>query len=105
MSRIYDKPISLQVINENTELWEDALDKPLHARINTTQRDREISQDGAIRAKRALTFEVRYFGLLAEIALNTQLYRIVYKGVPYNITGIDDFMERHVIVKIFGEAY
>ena len=31
---VYDKPIIIQKINEDTEDWEDLFDKPLHARVN-----------------------------------------------------------------------
>lgn len=105
MSRIYDKPISIQRINETTETWEDVFDKPLHAKINKAKSDNEYLNAGAIRTKKNLTFEVRYFADLEDIDINLQSYRIVYQGIPYNIVDYDDFMLKHETVKFLGVSY
>ena len=98
MSRIYDRPISIQRINELTETWEDVF--KVHASINKAKTDNEYLGSGAIQAKKNLTFEVRYFADLEDISLNLQSYRIVYQGVPYNISDYDDFMLQHKTVKL-----
>lgn len=103
MSRIYDKPISIQRINEATETWEDVL--KVHARINKAKSDNEYLDSGAIQAKRSLVFEVRYFSALEDISLDIQRYRIVYQGVPYDIKDYDDFMLKHKTVKLLGVSY
>lgn len=103
MSKTYDKPISIQRINEITETWEDVY--KVHASINKAKGDDEYLSAGAIQGKRNLTFEVRYFVGLEDISLNIQSYRIVYQGVPYNIEDYDDFMLRHKTVKILGVSY
>lgn len=105
MSKPYDKPITLQKINETTEEWEDYLDKPIHARINKAKSDSEYLNAGAIQGKKSRIFEVRYFANLEDIDLNKQCYRIVYQGVPYDITDYDDFMEEHKTVKLLGVSY
>ena len=103
MSRLYDRPISIQRINEITELWEDVF--TVHASINKAKSDSEYLNAGAIQAKKSLTFEVRYFADLEDISLNLQSYRIVYQGVPYNIEDYDDYMLKHKTVKILGVSY
>ena len=103
MSRLYDRPISIQRINELTETWEDLY--TVHACINKAKEDSEYLNAGAIRAKRSLLFEVRYFKDLEDISLNTQSYRILFQGVPYNIESYDDFMLSHKTVKLLGVSY
>lgn len=103
MARTYDRPISIQRINETTETWENLY--KIHASINKTRSDNEYLNAGAIQAKKNLTFEVRYFADLEDISINLQSYRIVYQGVPYNIEDYDDFMLQHKIVKILGVSY
>ena len=103
MSRTYDRPISIQRINELTETWEDVF--KVHASINKTKSDNEYLGAGAIQAKKTLTFEVRYFADIEDISFNLQSYRIVYQGVPYNIEDYDDFMLKHKTVKLLGVSY
>lgn len=103
MSRIYDKPISIQRINETTETWEDIF--KVHACINKAKSDNEYLNAGAIQAKKNLTFEVRYFADLEDISLNLQSYRIVYRGVSFNLEDYDDFMMQHKSVKLLGVSY
>ena len=103
MSKLFDRPISIQRINESTETWEDVF--RLHARINKSSTDNEYLNAGAIQAKKNLTFEVRYFSAIEDISFNTQSYRIVYLGVPYNIEDYDDFMLTHKTVKLSAVSY
>lgn len=103
MSRIYDRPITLQKRNEMSEEWEDLY--TLHARINKASDDNEYLNAGSIRSKAKKVFEVRYFAELENIEINTQDYRIVYKNVHYNVTAYDDFMLQHKTVKLIGESY
>lgn len=103
MAKVFDRPIIIQKINELTEAWEDLYS--VHASINKAKNDNEYLNAGAIQAKRTLVFEVRYFKDLEDISLNTQLYRIVYQGVPYNIGDYDDFMLSHKTVSFLGVSY
>ena len=103
MSRPYDKPISIQKINELTEDWEDVF--KVHASINKAKSDNEYLNAGAIRGKKNLTFEVRYFSGLEDISLNLQSYRIIYQDVPYDIKDYDDYMLKHKTVKLLGVSY
>lgn len=99
----YDRPITIQRINETTETWADAF--KVHAKINKSKSDDEYLSGGASQGKKNLTFEVRYFVDLEDISFNTQLYRIIYRGVPFDIVDYDDFMERHKTVKLLGVSY
>lgn len=103
MSKAYDKPISIQRINELTEEWEDVY--KVHAKINKAKSDDEYLSGGVVQGKRLLTFEVRYFAKLEDISYNTQTYRIMYQGVPFNITDYDDFMLQHKTIKLLGVSY
>lgn len=100
MVNVFDRPITIQKINESTETWESVY--TVHASINKSKSDNEHLNAGAIQAKRTLVFEVRYFKDIEDISLNIQRYRIVYQGVPYNIVDYDDFMLLHKSVKLLG---
>lgn len=101
MNLAFDKPISIfKLVDEATESWEEVF--KIHARINKSKSDNEYLSGGAIQGKRNLTFEIRYFTALEDMALNIQSYRIVYQDVPYDIKDYDDFMLQHKTVKILG---
>lgn len=103
MSKPYDRPITIQKLDQKTKKWDDVI--KLHARINKAKTDNEYLSAGAIQAKRNYIFEMRYFADLEDISLNLQLYRIIYLGVPYNIKDYDDYMLQHKNVKILGVSY
>ena len=103
MSRLFDRPISIQRINETTATWEDVY--KVHASINKAKSDDQYLGAGSTRTKKNLTFEVRYFADLEDISLNLQAYRIVYQGIPYSIEDYDDYMLKHKTVKILGVSY
>lgn len=98
----YDKPITIQKIDEDTELWSDLWD--LHARVNKTTGS-EYVEAGANRSQSTKTFELRYFNGLEAIDYNRGLYRIKYRGYTYNILDYDDYMETHINVKIKAVSY
>lgn len=98
----FDKPIIIQKIDEDTELWSDKY--YLHARVNKTTGS-EFFNAGATQSQATKTFEVRYFAGISDIDFNRGLYRIVYRDVPYDIVDYDDFQERHQTVKLEGVSY
>lgn len=102
----YLRPVRIEKRNEETEQWETYME-PVHAKINKNTRKTgyETLDAGAIQFKRTLTFEVRYSKPIQEIAFNTQMYRIIYQGQPYDIVDYDDYMERHISVKLTGVIY
>ena len=99
----FDRPIIIQKIDEKTETWADVYN--VHARINKAKTDSEYLNAGAVQGKRVLTFEIRYFNDLEDISFNLSTYRILYKGIPYDINDYDDFMLRHKTVKLVGVSY
>ena len=103
MWKVFDRPIAIQRIDEATEKWETVFE--LHAYINKAKTDTEYLSAGAIQGKRSLVFEVRYFKEIESIDLDTQSYRVLYKGVAYNIKDYDDYQLRHRTIKLLGESY
>lgn len=103
MANPFDRPITIQKINELTEDWDDVY--KVHARVNKTKTDSEYMNAGAVQGKKYLTFEVRYFKQLEDISLNTQCYRVVLQGVPFNLVDYDDFKLLHKTVKLLGVSY
>ena len=99
---VFDKPITLEKMNETTEKW--AISANLHARVNKTGSS-EYLDAGAERSRNTLTFEVRYLKNLENIRFNTQLYRIIYRGKRFNIVDYDDFNEEHKTIKLVGVSY
>lgn len=99
---VFDKPIVIEKLDENTEEWSEYI--RLHARINKTKQSEYLSA-GATRSAMTLTFTLRYAKPLEDIAMNTQIYRIVYKGFPYNVVDYDDYMLMHQTIKLVGESY
>lgn len=99
---VYDKPITLEKMDENTEKWSNFAN--LHARVNKTGSS-EYLDAGAERSKNTLTFEVRYFKNLENIRFNTQLYRLIYRGQRFNIVDYDDYLEEHKTIKLVGVSY
>ena len=99
---VYDKPITIQKINEDTEVWEDLYH--LHARVNKSNGS-EYLNAGANRSKSNRVFELHYFKDLEDIDDNRGLYRLVYRGKLYNITDYDDYLEQHRTIKLLGVSY
>lgn len=99
---VYDKPIIIQKINENTEKWEDLY--TLHARVNKSNGS-EYLNAGAIQSKSTRVFEIRFFKALEDIDDKRGSYRIIYRDRTYNITDYDDYLEQHKTVKLLGVSY
>jgi len=94
----------IQVQDPHTEKWVDAFDKNLHARVNKTNGG-TTTNAGADQYRASLTFELRYTKKLEDINYSPQPYRIIYRGRKFKVTDYDDFMERHLTVKLVGEFY
>lgn len=98
----YDKPITIQVRDPDTEDWVDKL--RLHARVNKSSGNTAFSA-GADQFRVSLTFWLRYVKALEEMAYSPQPYRILYRGRTYRVVDYDDFMEQHREIKLVGEFY
>jgi SPP1 family predicted phage head-tail adaptor len=103
MTKVFDKVIEIQTIDEMSETWTTKYN--LHAYINKAKANNEYLNAGAIQSQRALTFEVRYFKALEDIANNTQCYRILFNDITYNIEDYDDYMLTHKSIKMLGVSY
>lgn len=101
---LYDKPIMIQVQNLETEAWEDAFDKNLHAMVNKTGGG-TATGEGADQYRASLTFKLRYVKKLEDIQYSPQPYRIIYRGRKFKVVDYDDFMEQHREIKLVGEFY
>lgn len=96
-------PFTIQAIDPDTEAWSDHL--LLHALQVNKAGTSENFNAGAEQYHPRLTFRLRWCKALEDVAYNTQLYRIVYRGRTYNIQDYDDYMEQHRMVNLVGEAY
>lgn len=92
---IFDKPIVIQKVNEDTEEWFDVW--KLHAAVNKSKAS-EYNAAG-VETRRTLTFTVRYARPLEMIAYNMGLYRIVFGGIVFNINDFDDYMLSHQTIR------
>ena len=100
----YDKPITVQVQDEDTEQWADWWPRPLYARVNKTRGGQGMTA-GADQFRASLTFEVRYFPALEALRYAPQLYRILYRGHTFKVSDYDDYQEQHRTVRLAGELY
>ena len=97
----FNKPIVLRKFDEDLKEWNDVA--TLHARVNKTGGS-EYLASGAYQSTATLTFDVRYSPIVADIFLNTQLYRVRYAGAEYDIQDYDDYEEKHRTVRLLGVA-
>ena len=102
MARAYDKPITVQVQDLDTELWEDKLH--LHAQVNKTGGGTSYNA-GADQYHISLTFRVRYCMDLEELRYSPQPFRVIYRGHTFKVTDYDDFQEQHKEVTLVAELY
>lgn len=101
---VYDKPIMIQVQDQDTEKWRDAFEKPLHAKVNKASSGTAMSA-GADQYRASLTFDLRYVKALEDINYSPQPYRIVYRGRTFKVKDYDDYMEQHRTIRLVGEFY
>ena len=79
---VYDKPVTIQIIDPETETWTDKWS--LHARINKST-GAEFVEAGANQSQTTKIFEFRFFRDLEDVDYNRGLYRILYRGHVFNI--------------------
>ncbi|MDD2952492.1 MAG: phage head closure protein [Parabacteroides sp.] len=94
------KPIKIQKLNNETKEWEN-VGNTIHATVNKSSGSDYMSS-GAEQSSASRTFTVRYHATLSEIQFNTQIYRIIYQGMIYKIEDYDDYMEKHLSIKLLG---
>lgn len=98
----YDKPITIQRQDSDTEEWEDYL--KLHAAVNKATGGTTYTA-GADQFQVVLNFDVRYSQRLEKVRFSTQPFRICYRGQFFKVTDYDDYMERHQSIRLVGELY
>ena len=99
-------PVMVQKMDPDTEEWTNHLQ--LHAlRVNKASRgsDGESFGGGRERYSPRLTFDVAWCKKLEALRYDTQNYRLIYQGQPFNIVDYDDYMETRGTVRLTGEAY
>lgn len=96
-----DRPIVVQRLDDEEE-WADW--RRAHASVNKTIGSTSVDA-GSMRTNRTLTFKVRWAPWCAEVAVETQRYRILYEGHPYAVEDTDDFMEGHRLFSMEGVFY
>ena len=106
MSEVYGKPVTIQVQDQETEVWADVFGHPLHASVNKETYKQGLSFQGdADQYHARLLFKFRHIGALEELRHKPQLYRLIYRGHTYHVADYDDYMEQHRTVKITGVLY
>nr|WP_302686466.1 phage head closure protein [uncultured Romboutsia sp.] len=96
---VFDKPIVIEKMDEETEKYSEFAS--LKAIINKSKGS-EYMDSGAVQISQELEFIVRYFSKLKDISLNTQLYRIIYDGIKYDIQDYDNYMLKNQTIKLIG---
>lgn len=96
-------PIIIQTQDPDTEAWADAF--KLHAsQVNKAGGGESFAAGREVYHPR-LTFDVAWCKKLEALRYSTQPFRVIYQGHSFNIVDYDDYMERHVTVRLTGEAY
>ncbi|MFI3202404.1 MAG: head-tail adaptor protein, partial [Eubacteriales bacterium] len=85
----------------DSEAWEDI--NKVYASINKTTGSTYLGS-GSEQTSATKTFEMRYAPFMEEIQFNIQNYRIIYKDNIYMLKDYDDYMERHVNVRVIAES-
>ena len=85
------------ISNSNNNNLQDVIQSMINAGVNDSYvipvsythldvyKRQEYMDSGAVQISQELEFIVRYFSKLKDISLNTQLYRIIYDGIKYDI--------------------
>ena len=95
----YNIPITIQKLNENTEMWENFYS--CHANINKTGGKEYVNASTNISSS-TYDFNVRFCEKIEEIIFNTEIYRILYNNRFYTIENVDRYGENHNNVTLIG---
>lgn len=92
------KPIIIQKLTED-ETWETI--SKTHASVNKASGSAYLGS-GSEQSSSGKTFTIRYRPELADIQFNKQSYRIIYGNVIYTIDDYDDYLEKHISIRLLG---
>lgn len=84
---VYNKPILIQKLNNETEEWIDYYST--HAEINKASGKEYYNASTNISAS-TFNFFTRYCSLLEDIQYNTSFYRVVYNNKIFDIVNTDN---------------
>lgn len=96
-------PLTIQRMDPDTEEWTDL--QKFHAIQVNRSGGSEAYSAGREQFRPRLTFDLRWCKALEALRWDTQNHRIIYQGQQFNIVDYDDYMERHLTVRLTGEAY
>lgn len=96
-------PLTIQRIDPDTEEWTDL--QKFHAIQVNRSGGGEAYSAGREQFRPRLTFDLRWCKAMEALRWDTQNHRIIYQGQQFNIVDYDDYMERHLTVRLTGEAY
>ena len=100
---IYDKIVVLQKYDEDIDGYANVSGIPsLHAHINPAGFSTEKYEGKAMQDDVPFDFFLRYNSTLAAIVLRPQLYRILWNGEAFDITGADDYQLQHKEIRLRG---
>lgn len=97
---VYNKIIKIQVLNLDTENWEDYY--TCHANVNKASGKEYFNARSEISSS-TFNFSVRYCKELNDVMYNTDLYRVVYDMKCFDIKNVDNFMLKNHELTIVGE--
>lgn len=72
--------------------------------VNRT-RSTEFAESGGERNAQYVTFRVRWSKRISEIEFDMPRYRIVWRGVEFDVRGYDDYHYQHRTVDLTGVSY
>lgn len=96
-------PVTIQRMDRETETWTDWLH--LHAIKVNRAGGGEAYRGEREQYQPRLLFELHWCSALEALRWDPMSHRIVYQGHTLNIVDYDDFMERHINIRLTGEAY
>ena len=92
------KPIIIQKLNE-AETWETV--GKVHASVNKASGNAYLGS-GSEQSSSGKAFSFRYAPIFSPIQFDKQSYRIIYEGVIYTIEDYDDYLEKHISIRLLG---
>lgn len=89
--------INFEILDEDTEAWNDYYN--CFAKANIAGGN-EYLGSGAEQSTSSTIFTIRYCEKLKDLYLNTQSYRIKFRGAIYDIQEVDNYMFRNETLRI-----
>lgn len=91
--------LKLNITNEKYELY-----KTCHLLSVNKSSGKEYFNARTEISTSTLNFVLRYSNDLKDIIYNTQMYRVVYDGITFNVKNADNFKEQNRKLTIVGDS-